>query len=396
MEQICPSEYCTGCMACYNSCNHHAIVITEDCCGFRFPVIDLEKCVQCGLCTSSCPVNFPLDTIYPMNVYAAFSKDYDDLMSSTSGGASSIFSQKVISQGGVVYGCAEHSYSVINHIRIDKKGDLHKIKGSKYVQSDIGEVFRQVKKDLLNEKQVLFIGTPCQVAGIRSFLRRDYAGLITIDLVCHGVPSGKLLQDNVHETLKRKRMPLRDYSVRFRSKDEKTAEHKYIFALQYEECKMEKEYPHDYYLAGFISGLFHRECCYSCKYANPCRVSDITIGDYWGIGKTSLNTRRGVSAVLMNSKKGLDFFEKCKGSFEYEERELEEAIRGNGQLQQPSLKNKNYELFRKLYPRLGFTKSVRRCLFSFYVHYYVIESVRNRLRRNSFIYSFYRSIKKFI
>lgn len=396
MEQICPLEYCTGCMACYNSCNHQAIVITEDDCGFRFPIIDSEKCVKCGVCTAVCPVNFPLGTIYPVNAFAVCSKDYDDLMSSTSGGASSVFAQKMIYRKGVVYGCVEQSYSIIKHIRIDDKYELYRMKGSKYVQSDVGDTFKQVKKDLLGGRHILFTGTPCQVAGLRSFLRKDYVELVTVDLVCHGVPSGKLLQANVHEILKRRGMALRDYSVYFRTKDEKTAKHSYAFTLQYEDWKMKKEYPHDYYLTGFISGLFHRECCYSCRYANPQRASDITIGDYWGIGETFLDIGKGVSAVLLNTEKGIRFFEQCKDSFEYEERELEEVIRGNGQLQYPSPKHKNYQLFRNLYPRLGFTRAVRRCLYSFYVRYYMIEAVRNRLRRTPFIYRFYRSVKKFI
>lgn len=396
MEQICPSEYCTGCMACYNSCNHQAIVITEDSCGFRFPFIDSEKCVKCGVCTAICPANSPLNMRRSTNVYAVYSKDNNDRMSSTSGGASSIFAQKMISRKGVVYGCVEQSYSVIKHMRIDEECELYKMKGAKYVQSDVGYTYKLVKKDLLSGKHVLYTGTPCQVAGLRSFLQKDYAGLVTVDLVCHGVPSGKLLQANVHDILKRRGMPLGDYNVCFRMKDEKMSKHKYVFALQYEDWKMKKEYPHDYYLAGFICGLFHRNCCYSCRYANPQRVSDITIGDYWGIGDTFLDIGRGVSAVLLNTEKGIRFFEQCKSSFEYEERELEEAVRGNGQLQYPSPRHKNYQLFRNLYPRLGFTRAVRHCLFSFYVRYYMIESVRNRLRQNSFIYRFYRSIKKFI
>lgn len=400
MGQICPSEYCTGCMACYNSCNHQAIVITEDNCGFRFPVIDSEKCVKCGVCTAICPVNYPLNVRRPGNVYAVYSKDNDDRMSSASGGASSVFAHYMMSHEGVVYGCTGESCLNIKHIRISEEDELNKIKGSKYVQSNIGSVFTDVKKDLLSGNQVLFVGTPCQVAGLRSFLRRDYSSLITVDLVCHGVPSEKMLYDDIQKIVEKRKLHNYDLKVSFRCKKENEELKWGVFLTPSTNTTsgiiIGAEYPYDYYIAGFMCGLFYRECCYSCRYANPQRVSDITIGDYWGIGETFLDIGKGVSAVLLNTEKGICFFEQCKDSFEYEERELEEVIRGNGQLQYPSPKHKKHQLFRNLYPRLGFTRAVRRCLFSFYVRYYMIESVRNRLRRIPFIYRFYRSVKKFI
>ncbi|WP_251623270.1 Coenzyme F420 hydrogenase/dehydrogenase, beta subunit C-terminal domain [Odoribacter lunatus] len=402
MNRICPVDLCTGCMACYNSCSHRAIRVEKDCCGFLYPEIDENSCVNCGLCFSICPVNHPLEKVLPEIVYAAYSKEESDRRSSTSGGASSIFAQRVIKEGGVVYGCVQESYADIRHRRIERKNELYKIKGSKYVQSEIGDVFKSVKKDLLEGKQTLFVGTPCQIAGLRAFLRKDYAELVTVDLVCHGVPSGELLQECVREILKKRNLPEKDYQVRFRVKGKMRKDLKYgIFLSDLIPDNgggvgVEEKYPHNYYITGFITGLFHRHCCYSCSYANPRRISDVTIGDYWGIGETALDVGKGISEVFLNTEKGRTFFERCKEEMVCEEREVMEAVRGNGQLQHPSVKNRNYELFRKLYPELGFRWAARRCLYSFYVHYYLVNRMKTIVRSIPFVRQFYQVIKKLI
>ena len=397
MERICPIEYCTGCMACYNSCSHEAIIETEDVCGFKYPVIDKLKCIDCGLCKIVCPVNRPVERQRSLTIFAAYSRDKEDRMSSTSGGASSVFAQIMVQLGGVVYGCVQHSFNEIKHQRIDKEEDLWRIKGSKYVQSEIGDVFKSVKCDLISGKRVLFTGTPCQVAGLRSFLRKDYPELLTIDLVCHGVPSRKLLKDDIQNIIERNAFST-DCKVFFRKKGDNIADLKFgVFLSSFGDEEIAKvlysiEYPFDYYIAGFMCGLFYRTSCYTCTYANDLRCSDVTIGDYWGLGESDLDIGRGISAVLINSDKGKRFFELCKDKFEYEERDVEEAIRGNGQLQMPSVKNKNYDLFRQLYPRVGFKCAAKRCLRSFYRDYYWNE-LKKRLRKNVFIYRMYKLLK---
>ena len=400
MNRICPVDLCTGCMACYNSCSHCAIKVEKDCCGFLYPVIDENSCVDCGLCFSVCPVNHPLEKVSSKTVYAAYSKEESDRKSSTSGGASSIFAQRVIEEGGVVYGCVQKSYADIRHQRIERKDELYKIKGSKYVQSEIGDVFKSVKKDLLEGRQTLFVGTPCQVAGLRVFLHKDYAELVTVDLVCHGVPSGELLQESVREMLRKRNLPEKDYQVCFRIKGEKEEDLKFgVFLNDFVQNRGNisgKKYPYSYYITGFMTGLFYRSCCYTCSYANPRRISDITIGDYWGIGKTALDVGKGISEVFLNTEKGVRFFERCKEKVICEEREVEEAVRGNGQLQHPSVKNRNYELFRELYPELGFKRAARRCLYSFYVHYYLVNRMKAIVRGIPFARQFYQVLKKLI
>ncbi len=395
MERICPVAACTGCMACYNSCARQAIVMEEDECGFRYPVIRQDKCVDCGLCAIVCPVNNPLKRHASATVFAAYSKDDDDRMSSTSGGAASVLARVTVENGGVVYGCVQESYRNIRHLRIDRVEQLYCLKGSKYVQSDIGATFRLVKKDLADRRRVLFTGTPCQIAGLHSFLQKDYLDLLTMDLVCHGVPSGRLLREEVQRILRKKRLPEGEYRVDFRKKGGHLEDLKYgIFLYDDTSSVFSADYPHDLYIAGFMTGLFHRESCYACPYANPERVSDITVCDYWGIGESALDTGRGISAMLLNTEKGIRFFETCREQLVCEERKVEEAVCGNGQLQRPSVRDRNYELFRKLYPSYGFAKAARCCLLPFYARYYLVDSMKPRLRKVPFVYSTYRLLKK--
>ena len=170
--------------------------------GYIYPIIDSNLCVDCGLCAKICPVNSPIELNEPQKAYSAVSKDYDDLMSSASGGASSVLSQLLLKRGGVVYGCVQRNYMDIAHRRIDSCTDSPLMKGSKYVQSNIGYIYRDVKQDLNDGREVLFTGTPCQIAGLRAYLRKDYDQLYLVDLVCHGVPSQKLLREDVEYLLK--------------------------------------------------------------------------------------------------------------------------------------------------------------------------------------------------
>ena len=400
MINILDKQDCCGCSACIQVCPKQCITMLEDKEGFLYPQVNTYDCIDCHLCEKVCPVLHSGKPRKPLNVYAAKNKDRKIRLQSSSGGVFSSLAEAIINAGGVVFGAKFDEEWKVVHGYTETKDGIADFRGSKYVQSWMGDNFSKVKYFLDNGRKVLFSGTPCQVAGLRSFLRRDYSSLITVDLVCHGVPSEKMLYDDIQKIVEKRKLHNYDLKVSFRCKKENEELKWGVFLTPSTNTTsgiiIGAEYPYDYYIAGFMCGLFYRECCYSCRYANPQRVSDITIGDYWGIGETFLDIGKGVSAVLLNTEKGICFFEQCKDSFEYEERELEEVIRGNGQLQYPSPKHKKHQLFRNLYPRLGFTRAVRRCLFSFYVRYYMIESVRNRLRRIPFIYRFYRSVKKFI
>lgn len=370
MVDICEKSLCTGCHACMNICGKKAITMKPNALGFAYPSIDTSLCVDCGLCAKICPVNHPPEAVYPSAVYAAQSADITDLMTSTSGGAASVFSQYVIKQGGVVYGCSAEKISQICHVRIDSLADLYKLKGSKYVQSQIGTVFQEIRSDLKLGRKVLFIGTPCQIAGLNNFLRISYENLITVDLVCHGVPSQQLLLDNIMYDPRL----LEDCDVSFRKKGRE--EQDLRFGIYVKNAKGQflysKDYPQDYYIMGFMQGLFYRNSCYTCRWSAPKRCADMTIGDFWGLGNLdnfAIQKGCGVSEVLLNTKKGTAFFNACKDGFNWEEREVEEAIRGNGQLQTPSARHPLYDKFQQLYVKYGFIKSCRKCLRCDYLQY---------------------------
>ena len=399
MVDICEKSLCTGCHACMNICSKKAISMHPDSLGFLYPHIDAALCVDCGLCAKICPVNHPPKAVYPATVYAVQSADRADLMSSTSGGAASVFSQYVINQGGVVYGCSGSDITHICHKRIDTLSELNQLKGSKYVQSEIGLVFRQVRDDLKAGKKVLFTGTPCQVAGLKNFLRKDYETLVTVDLVCHGVPSQQLLLDDVKagSHLQEK------YMVSFRKKGRKETDLKFgVYVNKSDTLIYSKNYPQDSYIMGFMQGLFYRNSCYSCRWASSNRCSEITIGDFWGLGEVynkEMDKGLGVSEALLNTEKGISFFKECKNLFHYEQRRVQEAIIGNGQLQYPSKRHPLYYKFQQLYVTEGFAKSCRRCLRRDYRHYYMTslkQSVFKLLTKVPYARSTYRKLKKYL
>ena len=372
MKTICPEELCTGCLACLNSCTHNAIEITTDICGFRYPSINQYICVDCGLCQLSCPVIHPQEKNFPQSCYAVTVNTEKELATCASGGAATALSRYVLQQGGIVYGCSNVEMRHVKHIRITKEEDLPLLKGSKYVQSDIGLNYRLVKKDLQQGLRVLFVGTPCQVAGLKSYLRKDYPNLITADLVCHGVPSQQLLNDNI-DRYNRKYKEVNEESIHFREKilskkanqtQSAKIEYGWFFGKnQPYSTKVAIKYYKDPYMFGFIQGLFFRNNCYKCPYAYAVRVGDFTLSDFWGLGKdSSMEVGKGTSAVLINTEKAKAIFEELKKDILYEQREVQEAIMGNGQLQHPSRKHLRYEMFRKLYPKIGLEKSVKVCL----------------------------------
>ena len=197
-KHLCKPEFCSGCLACMAACPKQAISVRYVFLGQVLPYIDTDKCVDCGMCDKTCPsLNNPPKT-YPLQCYASWTKDNNDYLTTTSGGIATAMAKNVISEGGIVYGCAAVGLDV-RHVRCASLESIENLKGSKYVQSDCSAVFPLIRKDLKEGLKVLFIGTPCQCAGVKGFLKKSYDNLIVVDLICHGVPSMQFLKECLYK-----------------------------------------------------------------------------------------------------------------------------------------------------------------------------------------------------
>lgn len=353
---ICDKKKCTGCFACYNVCPKDAIDMIEDDNGFIYPEINKEKCIKCDLCKKICPSTNVMEKKYPLKCFAAFSKDNNIRNKSTSGGIATTISKNIIKNGGIVYGAAFDENGGVKHIRVTKIEELILLQGSKYVHSYINDTFRKIKKDLLNKKHLVFFGTPCQIAGLRKYLMKDYDNLLVVDIICHGVPSQKYLKDEKERIVGYKKTE----RINFRKDN-----HYGLYFVKNNKIINETSYDDSFYSLAFMNGLILRNNCYDCIYADAKRVSDITIGDFWGLSKQAKfyeSRDKGVSVVLLNTTKGELYFEKIKDFLDIEERNCEEAIKGNTQLMRPTKRHRNADRFKKMYPEYGFEKSFNKLM----------------------------------
>ncbi len=381
---ICEKKDCTGCFACYNICPKEAIIMKKDEYGNVYPEIIKEKCIDCGLCKKVCPqLKEKLDFKEPITAYAMYNKDSKKRSESASGGAASTFYEFILNKKGVIYGASNlFGKEEFNFIRIEDKKDLYKVKGSKYVHCYINDILKQVKKDLLDNRSVIFIGTPCQVSGLKSFLMKDYNNLITVDIVCHGVPSQQLLFDE----LELQKINKKDVSI-ISFRDDK----QFNFKIKdnNNETIIEKKSSFIDYYRNFLQGNFYRENCYSCRYAQRERISDITIGDFWGLDKNSKvydNEEKGISLILPNTEKGLDLVKQIFEESIIEERTVDEACRENGQLNRPSKKSEKYNTYLKYYPSKGYKKTMKKMDTA-------KDKIKKLVTRSPFLYKILKCIK---
>jgi len=384
---ICPKDKCTGCHACYNICPKKAIDMVEDECGYIYPIIN-PNCIDCGLCKKVCP-NFKEKSFEnPKRCYAMHALDKDIHKSSTSGGAATLFSKYIIENGGVVYGAAYSNDMSLHHIRVNKVENLKKLQGSKYVHSYIDDKYKMALEDLKNNLLVLFIGTPCQIDGLKSFLKKDYANLLTIDLICHGVPGQKLLRDEIglHTDIDKVS------HISFRDKDGRNFK---VFDINNKEIFNAANNDNYYYFA-FLHGLIFRENCFSCPYAKMERVSDITIGDFWGLGKQKQfnhSKSDGISVLLVNNDKGQKMVNDCNELMFFEEREVLEAVEGNSNLQKVSPRHKKRDKFLKEYPIYGYKVAIKSSLGFTLLKEKEKEKVKLIIKKNKLLLYIIKKIK---
>lgn len=369
---ICDSKKCTGCYACVTVCAHSAISMHENAYGELHPIVDDSKCKKCGLCQKVCPNNIPPTFYTPIKCYASWILNQEEREKCASGGLATAMSKFVLEQGGVVFGTAYNQNLIPSVTYIEDKKDVERFKGSKYAQSIIGEkTFKQVKLFLLSERLVLFIGTPCQIAGLKGFLQKDYQNLITVDLICHGVcPTTYFKEEIKHLTSKFRIHQPKD--IRFRGND------KYNYNLSiWQESGSEStpayvcsrfEQP---YFIGFRLGITLRENCYTCNYARPERIGDITIGDFLRLGREKPFPYKvqHPSVVLINDHKGEEFYNQV---LKYHgmalinvERDYTERLAYKPSLIEPFKKHSKTNEFRQKYLSKGYPKAIRSTLRTF-------------------------------
>ncbi len=338
---------CCGCAACYNACSQNAIKMVQDNHGFYKPIIDKSKCINCGLCDKICPLGKYQSRNYKEpKVFAFQNSNLETLYKSASGGAFGAFAGYVIQNSGVVYGAAWNEDIKATHIRATNFDDIEKMHSSKYVQSDVGNSFRQAKKDLNEGKFVLFTGTPCQIAGLKSYLQRDYDNLLTIDLICHGVPSPLIFEKYKRDFTNKlqKNEVLTD--INFRSKIKGWTQHLTTTTTTTIRA-YHRSARNDNHMRIFLSNLSLNDSCFDCEYNKLPRCADITIGDFWGVEsyKKVINDNRGLSVILLNSEKGSKYFGIIsEGSYKVE-LPLDYVVKFNPNIVKPSLPNPQCKMF---------------------------------------------------
>ncbi len=327
MIEIKEKKDCCGCNACYNICPKNAIEMKEDEKGFRYPVIDKQKCIQCDLCSKVCPISINKKIENNPIAYACYCKDEKIRINSSSGGMFTLIASQIISECGLVYGASFDEKFNIKHIKVDKIDDLQKLRGSKYVQSDIGNTFKEVKKYLDENRKVLFTGTPCQIEGLKCFLQKDYENLYLQDIICHGVPSPKVW--NKYKEYRKNKDKEEPKKINFRNK--KDGWSRYCLLFDYKSREYKNTPSKDLYLQMFLQDLSLRDSCYDCKFKKFNRLSDITLADFWGIDNIlpEMNDNKGTSLLIINSTKGQKLFDKIKEETIFKEVNLKEAIKYN-------------------------------------------------------------------
>lgn len=316
MIHIDRKEDCCGCTACESICGRNAITLISDHEGFSYPKVDQQKCIECHLCEVVCPIisrKKGIDKLENQHFYAVRHKDEDILMNSSSGGAFSAIAQAVLEHGGIVYGATYDDNMVVRHVAIEKMEDLWKLWGSKYVQSDIRGVFLEIKQMLASGRFVLFSGTPCQVEGLRLFLKKEEKGLLTIDLVCHAVSSPMLFHNYIDYL--QKKYNHRITWMNMRDKTKKGWVHNSPVKIWLDNGK--SYWIKDNmvsWISVFSSHLTNRPSCHECKFSNMARPGDITLADFWDENKAhpEFFSKKGTSSCILNTQKGEKFFEIIK------------------------------------------------------------------------------------
>lgn len=332
---------CCGCGACYQICPRQCITMSDDEEGFFYPIIEKNRCIDCGLCSIVCPIINPNEERTPISTFAASCIDEEIRLNSSSGGVFTLLSTEFLKENGVIFGAGFNWDWTVMHSWVETNNGLSKLRGSKYLQSRIGDTFIQTKKMLEDGRQVLYSGTPCQIAGLKNFLKKDFENLLTVDFVCHGVPSPKVWLTYLENTISYYRNKYEGRKINIDSisfRDKHLGWKKYSFVLAFsimdvnglkKSCAHSEPFMKNTFMKGFLANLYLRPSCYCCPVKKLKSGSDITIGDFWGIEKVmpDFYNDKGVSLVLINTNKGYNVFK----TLNVQKREscYSDALKGN-------------------------------------------------------------------
>lgn len=345
MIKITDKSKCSGCAACANVCPKGCIKMSPDALGFLYPKVDSQVCVDCGLCSKICSIlNKSSLEEYVEKAYAAKNKDNDVRKNSSSGGIFSLLAQKVLDNGGIVYGAAFDEDCRVNHAAVSSKSELSKLQGSKYVQSNIAFVYRNVENDLKKGKQVLFTGTPCQVNGLYAYLRQEYDNLITQDLICHGVLSSVVFEKYL--SYRAQKQGAKVQSMTFRDKTNGWKD--YAVKINFDDgSKYSIPHTKDEAMRVYLKNYALRPSCYKCAFKGKNRMSDITLADFWGAKNVvpQMDDDKGLSFVICHSAKGNELLQSILPNTESQNVNYEDVIRYNMSCEKSTPEPKNNKEF---------------------------------------------------
>ena len=366
MIKITDKSQCTGCSACYSACSQNAITMQFDDYSQIYPKVSLDLCTDCGLCEKVCPLlhkeRIPNDVnLDNLEVKAIYNKDSEIRRKSTSGGIFSLLSDFIIKKGGVVFAARFDEKYHIHHAFFDSMDQIDPFRGSKYAQSDLSDVFKQVKKQLLSHP-VLFIGTPCQVGGLKSYLIKDYENLYTCDFICMSISSGKMWDEYITDYQKRHQIK------RIFFKDKRIGWHKGDWRMLIEDERGEqlcKGFDNPF----FFSYLMHysaRPSCFSCVFRHCRHMSDFTIADCWGIDSVhpEFDDNRGCTSLILQSDKGKIVFEAIKDNACFRNYGIQNVRQYNRHIEHQADIPKDYDQFCADYASHGFIFATKKAMKS--------------------------------
>ena len=316
---------CCGCTACLHICPVGCIKMQEDEEGFFYPIIEKENCIHCHKCEKICPIHNTDNINRKTETFVSYSKDEETRKQSSSGGIFSVIAEWILQQGGVVFGAAFDENFEVHHIAIEKKKDLVKLRGSKYVQSRLENVYPETKQYLEIKRKVLFTGTACQIAGLKKYLGKEYENLYTVDILCHGVPSPKIWRMYLED--KKKQYHASITKIEFRNKE--NGWKNYLVNIQFSDMQRYcVHYYKDKFMRMFLDNIDLRPSCYACRFKDFPRASDMTIGDSWGIENymPDMDDDKGTSIILIHSSNGERIFREIRNDLMVKEARLDEVL----------------------------------------------------------------------